>query len=110
MRMTFGAFVENYRSQSIFWDGSYNLDGSGSYRTIGEARQAVDRQIQARIEQEEQERMSNAQDSSLIRIKRNGDTCQVTFPDGSQISASVRQVRRDLFNWEEQYQTSVAWI
>jgi hypothetical protein len=102
MSLSMGAFKECYRNQSIFWDGAYNLDGSGSYRTIGEARAAVDRMHEQTSKREAQEKEAKIAGGAIV-CERQGDTVFVNYPDGTREEMTIRQFRQRVFKIEDQY-------
>lgn len=109
MNLSMGAFKECYRSQSIFWNGSYNLDGSGDYRTIGEARRAVDLMWSMR-EQTEREEIARKLANGAIPVSRNGESVHMTLPDGTSQTMTIRQFRQSVFQIEEQWDRETVFV
>ena len=102
MGASMGVFKGLYRGQGIYWDGAYTLDGSGNYRTMGEAHSAVDRMTveRERLEAEERQR---AVDNGAIVCVRAGDSVTVRYPDKAQETMTIRQFRQRVFDIESSY-------
>lgn len=104
-----GAFKENYRNQGIYWDGGYNLDGSGHYRTIGEARAAVDRMHEQTAKRESQEKSQKIADGAIV-CERQGDSVTVNYPDGTREEMTIRQFRQRVFEIEDKYNRETVFV
>lgn len=43
MRLSLGVLKQVYRGDQIYWSGSYNVEGNGSYSTMRAARDFIDK-------------------------------------------------------------------
>lgn len=110
MKATFGCFKELYKGNGIYWDGTYNIDGSGSYRTIAEARLAQDAFAIERDKRDAQERTVKAKDGKHIPCKRIGDIVTAFTPDG-ELTYGIREWRnKALWDLEEKYDMEIVYI
>ena len=101
--LTNGAFKELYRGEGIYWRSTYNVEGRGDYRTLEEARAAIDAYWTERAA-----RLLDAEDARLVAgsilAVRKGDSITVNFPEGPR-TMSMREYRTTVFQLEEQYAT-----
>ena len=102
MSLSMGAFKEVYRNQGIYWAGSYNLDGSGDYRTLGEARAAVDRMHLETAKREQAEKESKVASGAIV-CQRVGDSVTVNYPDKPAEVMTIRQFRQRVWDIESAY-------
>ena len=102
-----GIFKGLYRGQGIYWaQGAYNLDGSGYYKTIADARHAIDQMIEERGKGELAEARGKIS-GGAIRASREGDTITLHYPDGTQESMPIRQFRQRVFDIEDKWGAEV---
>ena len=102
MSLSMGCFKGLYRNQGIYWqDGAYNLDGSGRYPKIADARLAIDRMILARETNEHAAQQNRIANGAIVG-ERTGDSVTLHLPDGS-VTMSIREFRRSVFDLEDQY-------
>lgn len=110
MKMTFGAFKEVYRNQGIYWDGTYNIEGSGQWRTLDECRRAVDRHIDA-VEREEKRLLSEqiASGSVLVAKRLPDDSVTIKTPTGEVKFDTMRKARQNVFLLMDHYGMDLVW-
>ena len=107
--MSTGIFKGTYSGDGIYWQGTYNVDGSGSFATMAETRAYIDKLHAQRKERDiEQARLKI--EAGAIRLQRlNLETARVYFPSGAQ-DLPMRKVRQSVFDWEDQYKAECVWL
>lgn len=109
MAATFGIFKCIYRSQGIYWDGSYNLDGQGSYRTLAEAKLAIDNHIESCRNRESAEHVAKVSSGEFILAHRDGDSVRLELPEGEK-TITIREYRQTVFDMEDRYGKSFLFV
>lgn len=109
MATTFGAFRELYRNQGIYWAGTFNIEGHGEYRSLNDAKAAIDRHIEA-LKAVDAARQSAAVDSASLIAHKNADgSYTIVTPNGPMHCVSKNAVRSVVFSLEEKFDTSLVW-
>lgn len=96
-----GIFKGVHNGDGIYWNGSYNVEGTGSYDTQGEAMAAIDAKRQAQETARVNEAIAKAAAGKAILCHREGDEVTCNFKDGVK-TVSIRHYRQNIFDWEEQ--------
>ena len=104
-----GIFKELYNGSGIYWNGSYNLEGSGSYKTIAKARLASDISLATQKKREDEEILEGVKVGKYILCSRVGDTVTAHTPDGDK-EYSIRHWRNSaVWETEEKYNMEVRY-
>lgn len=102
MRLSMGAFRELHNGYGIYWsDCRFNVDGGGDYATIGEARAAIDRLIEAHAQREAAEKAAKIA-AGAVHAVRSGDAVTVHLAGGP-VELSIREYRRRVFDLEAEH-------
>lgn len=106
-----GIFKELYRGYGIYWKGTYNVEGGGSFATIKEARAVVDADTldrEARDAAKRGAKVADARANGGIVATREGDVVTVEFPDKT-LTVSIREYRLKSRDWEDEYDTEIVF-
>jgi hypothetical protein len=101
MRTTFGVFKEVHNGDGIYWDGTYNVEGVGSYSSIAEARQAIDDKRKRQQDRELAEKLARIDAGRAVKAERAGDT--VTVFCNPPRTMTIREYRQRVFDMEDEF-------
>lgn len=109
MKMTFGAFKQVHDGFGIYWAGSYNVEGDGSYTTIHEAKVAIDQRNLSRKAREDAETIAKIATGNYIVARKLGDEVSVSTPAGPITFGTMRAFRQQVFELEERFGMDLIW-
>lgn len=104
--MNWGVFKRRHKGYGIYWRGSYNVEGDGCYRTLGEAVEAIEGHLAERAEREQREQSERLKAGNVMRAHRSGDIVTVHTPDGA-LTMDIRQYRREVFQIQDKYDMDI---
>ena len=99
---SYGAFKGLHKGYGIYWSGTYNIEGDGSYPTLAAAREACARAADAMEDCDRQQRRA-AIEAGGIPWTRDGDTVTARTPNGP-VVCTIRQWRNNVvWDIEDRY-------
>jgi hypothetical protein len=113
MRNTFGAFKQLHKGDGIYWAGTYNVEGDGSFQTLSEAKAAIDSKVVRRQQEENAANEAKAASGNYLicrKYEENGvwmSSCET--PEGV-LTMQMQKFRQILFDLEEKYGKDILWL
>ena len=102
-----GIHKMNYRGLNIYWRGTYNVEGDGSFDSIHEARKAIDYQISHNLMLNIESREAEIAAGAIRAEKRDGKFI-FHCPDGVK-EYPVSVGRGIVFDIEDLYDLPIVW-
>ncbi len=103
-----GIFKKVHGGMGVYWNGKYNLEGEGSYNTMAEAIKAIDlrnKRYQDKKDEEAREKIARG----AIKVVKDGDMVNLTYPDGSVGRMELRRFRQTMDDIEAKWKAEIVW-
>jgi hypothetical protein len=109
--MNWGVFKGLYNGYGIYWNGSYNVEGSGDYRTIKDAQTVIDSDVaESRILEAAKRKAKAESGKYLVAIMQDDDSVVVKTPAGYRKFEDRRRLRNAIADLEDEFDMEFMWL
>ncbi len=109
--MNWGTFKGLYNGYGIYWNGSYNVEGGGDYRTIKDAQKVIDDDLAESKAREVAKRKEKAESGKyLVAIDQCDGTVIVRTPAGYRKFENRRKLRIAIADLEDEFDMEFMWL
>lgn len=112
MQTTFGAFKCHHAGNGIYWRGSYNVEGVGTFATLKEAQAYSEEVNRLCAEREAHERAELVAGGNVITARAESDgSVTFTIPGhGERKAPNKRRAGAMVFDLCEEFGMDVIWL